>query len=136
MVIGFTYERHYTCKAECTRQYQLSPGSYKGTVTVSAQGADNSTETISVQLTVTQALAPIIFIVPGFGASTLTDYSGTDQWLSCQSILNLNKGIVRPIQYTSTGSPVVGLNATSFLTQKDTISDDVKPSNQKHSPVQ
>ena len=73
---------------------------------------------------------PVVIVVPGFGASTLTDSNGTDQWLSCTTMLSLNNGFVAPLQYTSNGTSLLNLTPTEILTQSDSVSDTVKLSNQ------
>jgi len=73
---------------------------------------------------------PVVIVVPGFGASTLEDSFGNDQWLSCTSILNLHNGFLGPLQYTTNGSAVLALTPREILAQGDSISETVKLSNQ------
>lgn len=77
---------------------------------------------------------PIVIVVPGVGASTLTDPSGNDQWLSCSSIINLNNSGLpnrfAPLQLDINGEAYLQLTPREFLAQSDTVSDIEKPSNQ------
>jgi virginiamycin B lyase len=72
---------------------------------------------------------PIVIVVPGFGASTLTDANGVDQWLSCDSILSLHNGPADPLgsldslKYDINGNPAAPLNPREILTQSDAISN-------------
>jgi pimeloyl-ACP methyl ester carboxylesterase len=77
---------------------------------------------------------PIVIVVPGVGASTLTDPSGDDQWLSCSSIINLNNSGLpnrfAPLQLDINGEAHLQLIPREFLAQSDTVSNIEKPSNQ------
>ena len=74
---------------------------------------------------------PRVVIVPGFGASTLTDSGGTDQWLSCSAISVLHEGFFAHVQYDDDGNSITALRVRGdFLAQNDTLDGTIQPSNQ------
>lgn len=79
----------------------------------------------------TEPTKPVVIVVPGFGASTLTDTAGNNQWLSCSSMVNLSNGFLGPMQYLPNGSPVLPLTPTEILMQSDSVSDTVNPYSNK-----
>lgn len=116
-------------------RYSIIYGPVTGYVTPT-----NTAETLSAAGTISFAgvyTKPHVIVVPGFGASTLTDSNQSDRWLSCNAILALSSGPLsnpaafQALQYDANGNPLeLQLNPTSILTQKDQISDTVKSNDQ------
>ena len=77
------------------------------------------------------ALKPAVIVVPGIGASTLTDANQNDQWLSCSSIQLLNQGLnLDVLQYDAFGNPATQLTPRDILTYMDSVGATTLPSNQ------
>ena len=97
---------------------------------ISKQNNSFSSPNHSLYFTISTHPSPFVIVVPGFGASALTDSFNANQWLSCTSIYGLSNGFVNVLQYSANGVPALPLSPTELLTQSDSINDAVKSSSQ------
>jgi pimeloyl-ACP methyl ester carboxylesterase/sugar lactone lactonase YvrE len=73
---------------------------------------------------------PVAVVVPGFGASTLTDANQVNQWLSCASIYSLHNNGVQGslLPYDINGNSGGVLTPTEIFMQSDSLNDPtIKP---------
>lgn len=83
----------------------LSPGSYRGTITLTATGATNSPQTISVTLTVTQATSSPIFVT-----SVANSASGASGAVSPGEIVTINgRGLGPAVGVSFSVDPATGM---------------------------
>jgi hypothetical protein len=78
---------------------------------------------------------PIVLIVPGFGASTLTTHGlgGIDAWLSCGTILEMENGsdwgqyYLSMLQFDEAGRAAIPLSPTRLLAEGEPVGSEPQP---------
>jgi hypothetical protein len=89
-------------------------GTYQGQITITAPGAQNSPQSVSVTLIVTGTSNPIVILVPGIFGSKLAD-SKEVVWLSDRVLRgNIHHGDLAELEYDVNGNPTTTLSTSAY----------------------